>query len=513
MPNYATRAGYAIGRVLAHLLPQKWREIVELWCAAPPRTPKGKVAVTSDQAVANLQKIEHIVVLMLENRSFDHMLGFLSLTRGRTDVCGLKGGESNTHEGKTHEIHHLTQTDFPSEVEDPCHSASCVEEQLANDNGGFVASFAKYAAAFVANHPDTQPPPVDLVMGYYDETDLPVYDMLAAQFCVCDRWFSSVPGATWPNRLYSIAGQAEMKAPPADPRDDRSPPIYALPSFVRFLDQAGVDWRWYSFDPGTLRLVDPAYRLAAHHHFAYVDQRTISAPEELVADVLHEKSSFLDDVAAGQLPPVAWIDPHFKDLKTLGPDSNDDHPPSDVLAGQDLVLSVYHALKSNPDVWQKTLLLITYDEHGGFYDHVPPPKAPDEHPLFRRYGVRVPALVVSPWVEPRSVSHTTFDHTSIIKTILLRFCLSDGRIPDMGIRTSQANHLGELLTRAAPNPDIASHQPQIDQMSAWRAQFIADSYATPLRPRVAPRALNDLQHGFYEASRRLRRAGLPAAHP
>jgi phospholipase C len=117
----------------------------------------------------------------------------------------------------------------------------------------------------------------------------------------------------------------------------------------------------------------------------------LSPPDELIAGLLHEESSFIDYVAKGELPPVAWIDPHFKDLKTLGPDSTDDHPPSDVLAGQDLVLRVYHTLKSNPQIWEKTLLVITYDEHGGLYDHVSPPEAPDDHSLFRRYGVRVPA--------------------------------------------------------------------------------------------------------------------------
>jgi len=210
-------------------------------------------------------------------------------------------------------------------------------------------------------------------MGYYNGEDLPVYDHLAREFCVCDRWFSSVPGATWPNRLYSLAGRADGG------REDADPPLYNVPTVFRFLDQHGVDWRFYSFDPATLRLVDGEYRLSHHHNFAYVDRRKLTSQERVAGQLLDEERSFLDDAAAGALPAVSWIDPHFKDIRVFGPDSNDDHPPSDVLAGQALVLDVYHALRSSPQ-WEQSLLIVTYDEHGGIYDHVPPPAAPDDDP-------------------------------------------------------------------------------------------------------------------------------------
>ena len=116
-------------------------------------------------------------------------------------------------------------------------------------------------------------------MGYYDAGDLPVYDHLASEYCVVDRWFSSVPGATWPNRLYAVTGQA------AGRRDDISPPIYSLPSFMRYLDEHQVDWRWYSFDPATLRAVDPAYRLSNHDHFAFVDARKLTTAERAVGEL------------------------------------------------------------------------------------------------------------------------------------------------------------------------------------------------------------------------------------
>src|SRR4029077_5440820 len=157
------------------------------------------------------------------------------------------------------------------------------------------------------------------------------------------------------------------------------PPLYALPSFVRHLEACGKDWRWYSYDPATLRSVDPEYRFSHHPHFAFVDKRKLSIDEEVVGNLTEHGRSFLEDAAKGSLPAVSWIDPRFKDLRVLGPDSNDDHPPSDVTAGQHLALSIYHALRAGP-AWEKTLLIFTYDEHGGFYDHVSPPPAPAVEP-------------------------------------------------------------------------------------------------------------------------------------
>jgi phospholipase C len=140
-------------------------------------------------------------------------------------------------------------------------------------------------------------------MGYYDGEDLPVYDHLAAEYCVVDRWFSSVPGATWPNRLYAVTGRG------AGSRDDVSPPIYGLPSFARYLDASNVSWSWYSFDPGTLRAIDPQYRLSNHHRFSYLDSRKLSTLERAAGELMQEDASFLDDVAKGELPQVSWIDP------------------------------------------------------------------------------------------------------------------------------------------------------------------------------------------------------------
>jgi phospholipase C len=504
----------------AHLLPEKLRKVLEVAAVSPPETPSATVTAPSDPAAARLSQIEHIVVVMLENRSFDHMLGYLSLPaeeggKGRDDVDGLKGPQVNVNllDDKPYPIHHLDYTKFKDETEDPDHSGASVDQQLANNNGGFVENFAHISGQRAASAHE-QPPDPGLVMGYYTGSELPVYDHLASEYCVVDRWFSSVPGATWPNRLYSVAGQA------AGSRNDVSPPLYALPSFPRYLDEHGIDWRWYSFDPGTLRAVDPAYRLSNHHRFAFVDSRKLSTAERAAGVLMEEGPSLLDDIANGQLPAVSWIDPRFKDLRVLGPDSNDDHPPSDLTAGQDLVLTIYHAL-STAASWAKTLLVITYDEHGGFYDHVPAPAATDEHPDFQRLGVRVPALLVSPLVAKGSTSTALlgenfhFDHTSIIKTILTRFCNADGQIPRLTARVAAADHLGHLLTDPGAHSQgaLADHTELAQKMTDWRVKFAEARYEDPAQKADPPRPLTEFQSGYYEMARLLRYAGLPGGHP
>jgi phospholipase C len=458
--------------------------------AATPR--QTYVAAAADDTVANLDKIEHIVVLMLENRSFDHMLGYLSLEAGRLDVDGLKAGMSNTYRGKKYPIRHLQRTAL-TKPEDPCHGGACTAEQVAGGMGGFVANYAK-------SRP--QAPHVDLVMGYYTGADLPTYDHLAREFCICDRWFSSVPGATWPNRLYAVAGRA------AGSKDGKKVPIYDVPSFVRQLDASRVSWRWYAHDVATLRFSDGNYLLADGSHFAYFDQKSILAPR-----------NFIDDARDGKLPALSWIDPNFYDVTFTGPSgSNDDHPPSDVHAGQELVLKTYTALLNSPN-WSRTLLIITYDEHGGFYDHVPPPAAQDDSAAFRTYGVRVPAIVVSPCVERQSVSNLLFDHTSIIKTILLKFCRrNDGQIPDLGARVNHANHLGSLLSLdAARKPTTpAAYQHAVDQITTWRAQVLRSRLMMepePITQSADPTDLTDLQREYLKAKAAVRSQGLPEGQP
>jgi phospholipase C len=520
MTGFLDDAERAALRGVAHLLPASWRKVVELLEAPIPATPTRTIAAPDDDVAGRLANVEHIVVVMLENRSFDHMLGYLSLPqagggKGRSDIDGLIGPprDSNPHSGKDWPIHHLDRTEYSGEDEDPDHSARSVDEQLANGGKGFVENFARISQARA--HRERKPvPEPDLVMGFYNGDDLPVYDHLAEHYCVVDRWFSSVPGATWPNRLYAATGRA------AGTRDDVAPPLYSLPSFPRYLDQSKVDWRWYSFDPATLRAIDPDYRFSNHHRFAFLDKRKITIGERAAGELTEEGPSFLDDVAEGHLPPVSWIDPRFKDLRVLGPNSNDDHPPSDVLAGQDLILTIYHALSAKKEIWEKTLLVITYDEHGGFYDHVAPPAAVDDDHDFQRLGVRVPAIVVSPMVAAGKSSTELlggdfhFDHTSILRTILMRFCRDgDGQIPAMTARVAAAQHLGHLLSADVARPDVPDHKDVAATVEGWRSKWTQARFADPLAAAEPLKSFTEFQTGFYDMARLLRSAGLPAGHP
>jgi phospholipase C len=466
-----------------------------------------------------LARVEHIVVLMLENRSFDHMLGYLSLEGGRADIDGLRLDMSNSCDGREYPIHHLSSTHLPNERWDLDHSGAGVRRQI---NGGAMDGFVgSYAEALASRHVAAADPGV--AMGYYNGADLPVYDHLAEHFSVCDRWHSSVPGATWPNRLYALAGRADGTL------DDRRLPLYNRWSFVRHLDAAGVSWRWYSYDIGTLRCIDGEYRLGHHEHFAYVQKLNLTLQSRVEEEpfLAEDAASFVEDAARGRLPAVSWIDPNFKDLNLVGTPPSDDHPPSDVVDGQELVLLVYNALATSPQ-WDRTLLLVVYDEHGGFFDHVAPPEHPpdDDPDVFSRYGVRVPALVVSPLVAPRSVSHTLFDHSTIIRTILARFCpaeldahglahwLRAGHPHYVGKRVAAAADLGSVLTRTEPRPapDRSALVDWAVNRHAARARRLLTDPQGLLRP-AEQHSVTDLQDGVITAARELQRLGHPPGQP
>ena len=183
-------------------------------------------------------------------------------------------------------------------------------------------------------------------------------------------------------------------------------------------------------------------------------------------------ASFLEDAASGSLPSVSWVDPAITSFNPLGFCPNDDHAPADIRDGQDLVLAVYDAVAASP-AWERSLLVVFYDEHGGFYDHVPPPQAPDDDPaMFGRYGVRVPAIMVSPWVAPRAVSSTVFDHTSMIKSIMLRFCPEALQNPPQTKNRVGKLHAGHpALPGRAGGPRPPSHRVITVLWGIWGRRF------------------------------------------
>ena len=512
--------------------------------------------MADDQALDNLKQIKHIVVLMMENRSFDQMLGYLAKNRGLADVDGLTGTEVNYDgDGQPHQVFEWErdQTSFhppqdqTGKVLDPCHGEDCVKQQLAEyrgvQPGGFVTNFVDTRKDDRGNPVQIPRESWGLPMGYYSEKHLPTYDLLARQYCVCDAWHASIPGDTWPNRLFALAGQ---KAPPVLHKPGflqnvvkwlkivpglgklANAPVFAVEAFTRQLDLG--QWRWYSHDPATLRAADRYYRDFRNlnrDNFAYFDRKRVSLKTKVaegVAVELHD--GFLDDAAKGELRDVSWIDPNFIDLKILIRIPNDDHPPSDVRAGQALALETYEALV-NSEGWEDTLLIIVYDEHGGFYDHVsPPPARPGDPAGYATLGVRVPALIIGPRVR-KHVCHETLEHTSLIATILRCFCDdADQVIAKMPWRVGQAPHLGSLLD-GEPRAEACDRRRL--QREITEARAVLDHART--RARQARRGqpdgpstdtdggagqiqeLHDWQEQFLGFAMAMRDAGLPPGQP
>jgi phospholipase C len=313
-----------------------------------------------------LAPIETIVVLMMENRSFDHYLGTLKLLEGRA-VDGLTGNETNpAPNGTPVKVHQLTS----GKQDDPPHEWDAAHAQFnAGANDGFVKAHAGSSQ--------------EDVMGYFARAQLPITYALADSFAVCDRWFSSVMGPTWPNRFYLHGATSKGQK--------RNLPSAGLQSIFQALDQKGISNKNY--------FVDLPWASGGYFKLSGL------AP----------LNDFLAAAAAGTLPQFSIIDPGFS--------SNDDHPSHDVALGQALIATVFTALAKSPQ-WSKCLFVLTYDENGGFYDHVPPPKTVDDLPEFEQLGFRVPSIVCGPFVRNGCVVSTQYEHVSVISTVTTRFGLA-----------------------------------------------------------------------------------------
>jgi phospholipase C len=379
-----------------------------------------------------MPSIEHLIVLMMENRSFDHMLGFLQSPTYKID--GLTGAESNVN-GAGQAVLATPDARYSGDLTaDPHHDFDDVTEQLFGtmtpaagakpDMSGFVRNFERYGGAAGAN-----------VMKCFDPARLPVLATLAQSYAVCDRWFCSVPGPTLPNRLYAHAGTSRGRL-------DMSPD-YVGP----FKTIYEVLWN---------RQVDSA--IFYHDWSATLSfEFTLTHESEIYATF----DRFAELCKNDRLPAYSFIEPRYNPQSSGGASlpANDQHPDHDVAAGELLIRRVYEALRSNDAVWQSSVLLIVYDEHGGLYDHVAPGAAVSPDGMqsvspafdFTRYGPRVPAVIVSPYIQAGTIIHDrVFDHTSIIATAMQLFA-GPGQWPSnvLGQRAMQANMFGDLLDLTA----------------------------------------------------------------
>jgi phospholipase C len=427
-------------------------------------------------------QIQRVFVLMLENRSFDHLLGFSGI-KGTdavsglpTPVNGLTGAETNSYQGVTSAV--SQPADFAMVV-DPGHEFLDVLCQLCGpaatytpggnyppvDCSGFEASYA--AACAKAN----QPRPLSEILKCYSPDQLPVLNALAGEFAICDQWHASMPGPTWPNRMFVHAASSggldhspttaeialwEMAAGFAFPNGD----IFDL------LSAKGLQRRLYAGDNFPM----------------------MSALKSIRLDDIRQYAHFAADLQAPFPYSYVFIEPSYCLLNDYK-GSTSEHPLDDIRLGEGLIKPTYEAIRNSP-VWNNSALIITWDEHGGFYDHAKPGPAVDPGDTtptdknnkygftFQQYGPRVPAVVISPWIPKNIVDHRLYDHSSIPATLEQLF----GMEP-LTARDKAANTVLPLFSLDVPRTDTPATLPSPAEGMISMALSPAESYSqTPSRP-------------------------------
>ncbi|HJU20344.1 MAG TPA: alkaline phosphatase family protein [Stellaceae bacterium] len=394
-----------------------------------------------------LDLIDTVVVVILENRSFDHMLGYLSLAGPEPiPVDGLHGDPEWL---QRHANSGVAPFAFSVErIDDPPHDAAAVAVQLGAPAAPFPMN------GFVESYRRRRPPPADerLVMGYYTGAAVPVFDFFARNFTVCDHWFAALPTGTQANRLMAMSGTTCLI--------DNAPLFLPdQPLVYDWLSERGVSWCVYQSGDFL-----PFFALMPRW------QGEIAASLALDALVPHAHPRFRryrnfarDWTTEQNMPAVIFIEPEYTDAPHVAP--NDDHPPTGITPGQVLLRDIYTALIANPVRWARTVMIVTYDEHGGFFDHVPPLPIPmripghGPNPVFLVGGVRVPAFIVSPLVDPATIYPEPLDHTAVLQFLADKFA---GGIYSAAVGERQAflSPLTAAITRTAPR-SAAPEPPEV----------------------------------------------------
>jgi phospholipase C len=374
----------------------------------PGSLPYPKLPAGTD----TIPQIEHIVVLMMENHSYDNKLGMLRRPGADGFRLGRDGLPLNTNPYANGDIQHAFRMPTTCQLDgQPSQEWQASHVQFDNGrNDGFVIS---------ASGP--------VAMGYWERADQPFYYSMASVFPIADRYFSPILGQTYPNRRYLISATSLGMV------DDTEPALTDYPPNGTIFDKvaaAGLTWRDYetAFPP-----------TVALYPELYLKNATNVVPI----------TQFYTDAANGTLPSLSLVEPNY------GTQSEED--PQNIAVGEQFAAGIINAVMSGP-AWDKTLLIWTYDEHGGYYDHVPPPRAlaPDDIPPdvpagesayngFAQYGFRVPTAVISPWARPHYVSHRVFDHTSICALVEAKW-----NLPAMTYRDANAANMLDMLDLRRP---------------------------------------------------------------
>jgi phospholipase C len=388
---------------------------------ALPAATQGKSFPMGDQI-----PVDTIVIMMLENRSFDHY--FQAAPSAGIDVEVAPSDFANPDpDGVSVPMFRDTTMCFV----DPDHGWSAVHAQI---DGGKMDGF-------VTSNDATHETPIpgiplammkgDRAMGYYTEDDIPFTYWLAKHFAIGDHYHASVPGPTWPNRMYLYAASSFG-------RTDNTFPENVDATLMDYLTTRGVEWKIY-------RSETPCYGI-------FPDRIIEAIGQHRVVDL----SEFEADAKKGTLPPVVFVDAGFSIDDANSYTQEDEHPPGLMQFGQRSTAGIVNTLMASPQ-WKRSAMFITYDEHGGLFDHVVPPKAcpPDDRPAenaapgegFDQLGIRVPFIVVSPWAKNGFVGHHVYDHTSIVRFVESRFTL-----PALSGRDANAEAPWEMFDfTSAPN--------------------------------------------------------------
>ncbi len=380
--------------------------------------------------VKNKSPIEHLVVLMLENRAYDHMLGYFDAGE---HLSGKEYNPVDPLEASSEKVYVSDASGYITEP-NPLHDAVSVEKQEFGDTGkivprapmnGFVKMQIENAKGDVAVGKK--------IMQSFDPHKIPALTTLASEFVLCDHWHASVPGPTMPNRFFAHAATSDGVC------TEDVTHLYSMRTIFDSLSEKGISWNVYYGDiPQCIILEHQTERFSQFKMF----------------------HRFFEDLDKGALPSYSFIEPRFVDF--LNWKATDQHPPHDVRLGEYLIAEVYEALRLS-SYWDKLMLLVVYDEHGGLYDHVPPPDAPNPDgkvstnpPFdFTRLGVRVPAIIVSPWVAKGAVDSTLYEHASIPATLRELFGLPGS----LTRRDAAANTFERNLSQAKPRGDTPAMLP------------------------------------------------------
>ena len=377
-----------------------------------PELVNGSIELTTSVTLPPPQQsgIEHVVVVMMENRSFDHFLGWVPGADGKQ--AGLTYRD---REGGVHSANALAPDYTGCPHSDPDHS---YDQSRVAYHGGAMDGFLR------AGGNDTY------AIGYYSESDLPFYSALARNYLVCDRYFASILGPTFPNRMFLWTGQTD--------RLSDSVSLSKLPTIFDRLAAAGVSHRYFFSNLPFVALWGLKYVFST----GLIDE-------------------FFQRAASGALPAVSFVEPNY----TLLDDGtgNDDHPHADVRNGEAFLASIFYALAKGPS-WKNTVLMINFDEGGGFFDHVAPPRVAAANGLDTDMvngqvllGFRIPTIIASPFTRnPDSVpfvNHTVFDHTSVLKLIEWRWNLQPLTPRDS---SPQIGNFATEMNFSSPNSAVPS---------------------------------------------------------